>query len=91
MRRFTKHLAVLAILGWALAIAGVVYAATVAKKYQVTGVVTSVTDKMVVVQKPNDEKWEIDRDSDTKTTGDLKVGAKVTIEYTMTAASITVK
>ena len=45
---------------------------------------------MIVVQK-GDEKWEIDRDADTKVTGDLKVGAKVTIEYTMTAADVEVK
>jgi hypothetical protein len=30
-------------------------------------------------------------DKDTKVKGDLKVGSKVTIEYTMTAASVDVK
>jgi len=64
----------------------VAYAASV-KTYQVTGPVLEVKDDMIVVQKGND-KWEIARDKDTKVTGDLKVGAKVTIQYTMTAREI---
>ncbi len=59
-----------------------------AKKYQVTGKVIELTDKMIVVQKPDDEKWEIDRTSDTKVEGELKVGAKVTIHYHMIADSV---
>jgi ribosomal 50S subunit-recycling heat shock protein len=43
-----------------------------------------------IVQKGND-KWEIAKDAATKVTGDLKVGSKVTIEYTMKAATIEVK
>jgi hypothetical protein len=31
------------------------------------------------------------RDKDAKITGDLKVGSKVTIEYTMTAKTVEVK
>ena len=58
--------------------------------YQVTGPVLEVKDDAVVVQKGK-EKWEIARDKDTKVTGDLKVGAKVTVVYTMKAASIEVK
>ena len=65
------------------------FAAT-AKTYQVTGPVLSVTDTMIVVQKGND-KWEINRDAATKVTGTLKVGSKVTIDYHMTAATVTVK
>ena len=42
------------------------------------------------MQKGND-KWEIARDGKTKITGDIKVGAKVTIYYTMVAAEIEVK
>ena len=38
-----------------------------------------------------EDRWEIVRDKDTKVTGDLKVGAKVTIEYTMTADKVEVK
>ncbi|MCE5265321.1 MAG: hypothetical protein LLG97_17540 [Deltaproteobacteria bacterium] len=60
------------------------------KTYQVTGPVLEVTGDLIVVQKGND-KWEIARDAATKVTGDLKVGAKVTIEYTMKAATVQVK
>jgi len=60
------------------------------KTYQVTGPILEVTDTTIVVQKGK-EKWEIARTKDTKVTGDLKVGAKVTITYTMTAASIEAK
>ena len=58
--------------------------------YQVTGPVLEVSDSKIVVQKGN-EKWEIARTPDTKITGDLKVGSKVTIEYSMTAKSVDVK
>ncbi|HEY2901529.1 MAG TPA: hypothetical protein VGL59_13190 [Polyangia bacterium] len=60
------------------------------KTYQVTGPVLEVTDDTIVVQKGK-EKWEISRSKDTKVTGDLKVGAKVTIEYRMSAATVEVK
>ena len=58
--------------------------------YQVTGPVLEVSDSKIVVQKGK-EKWEIARTPDTKVTGDLKVGSKVTIEYSMTAKSVDVK
>jgi hypothetical protein len=64
----------------------VAYAASV-KTYQVTGPVLELKDDMIVVQKGND-KWEIARDKDTKVTGDLKVGSRVTIQYTMSAKEI---
>ncbi|HEV7507027.1 MAG TPA: hypothetical protein VGS07_19215 [Thermoanaerobaculia bacterium] len=60
------------------------------KTYQVTGPVLELTSDMIVVKKGND-RWEIARDASTKITGDLKVGAKVTIEYRMTATSVEVK
>jgi len=60
------------------------------KTYQVTGPVLELKDDVIVVQKGQD-KWEIARGKDTKVTGDLKVGSKVTIEYRMTAATIEVK
>jgi hypothetical protein len=60
------------------------------KTYQVTGPVLAVTDEAITVQK-GQEKWEIARNPETKVTGDLKVGAKVTIEYRMTATSVEVK
>jgi deoxycytidine triphosphate deaminase len=48
-------------------------------------------DDVIVVEKGK-EKWEIARDKDTKVTGgDLKVGSKVTVFYTMKASSIEVK
>lgn len=58
--------------------------------YQVTGPVLEVTDAKIVVQKAT-EKWEIARSADTKVTGDLKVGSTVTIQYTMSATTITAK
>jgi hypothetical protein len=67
-----------------------VAAAAGPKTYQVTGPVLEKKDNLVVVQKGK-EKWEIALTKDTKVKGDLKVGAKVTIEYTMTAASVEVK
>jgi hypothetical protein len=60
------------------------------KTYQVTGPVLELTSDMIVVKKGND-RWEIARDANTKVTGDLKVGATVTIQYRMTAAAIDVK
>ena len=67
-----------------------VAAAADAKSYQVTGPVIELTDKAITVQK-GDEKWQITRDKGAKVTGDLKVGAKVTIEYRMIATSVEVK
>lgn len=58
--------------------------------YQVTGPVLEVKDDIIVVQKGK-EKWEIAKDAATKVTGELKVGAKVTIQYTMKAVSVEVK
>ena len=60
------------------------------KTYQVTGPVLEVTKDTVVVQKGK-EKWEIALDASTKVKGELKVGAKVTIEYTMKGAAVEVK
>ncbi|HEY3202984.1 MAG TPA: hypothetical protein VGL03_04920 [Thermoanaerobaculia bacterium] len=72
-----------------LLLAASAWAAT-AKTYQVTGPVLEVSDTMIAVQKGKD-RWEIERDASTKITGDLKVGAKVTIEYRMTATAVEVK
>ncbi len=60
------------------------------KTYQVTGPVLEIKDDVIVVQKGKD-RWEVGRGADTKVTGDLKVGSKVTIEYRMHAASVEVK
>lgn len=67
-----------------------VYAAPGPRTYQVTGPITELTDSKIVVQK-GDEKWEIARTPDTKVDGSLKVGAKVTIHYTMSAKNVEVK
>jgi len=72
-----------------LFIAAVAFAAG-PKTYQVTGPVLEVTADTIIVQKGND-KWEVGRDATTKVTGDLKVGSKVTIEYTMKATTVEVK
>jgi len=61
-----------------------------AKTYQVTGPVLEVTDSMIAVQKGKD-RWEVNRDANTKVTGDLKVGEKVTITCTMSATEVEVK
>lgn len=82
--RFTATLA-----GLTLLAASTAFAAA-PKTYQVTGPILEVKDDTVVVQKGK-EKWEIAKDKDTKTTGDLKVGSKVTVTYTMKAATIDVK
>jgi len=60
------------------------------KDYQVTGPILEVTDSMIAVQKGKD-RWEIARDSNTKASGDMKVGDKVTVHYTMTATEIEAK
>ena len=70
--------------------AAVIFAVSAAFAYQVTGPVLDVDDKSITVEKGK-EKWKIKRDKDTKVTGDLKKGSRVTIEYEMTASSIEVK
>ncbi len=80
MRRMMVAFALAALAGGALA---------AEKTYQVTGPVVEVRDDAVVVQKGK-ENWEIARTPDTKVTGDLKKGEKVTVKYKMTATSIDV-
>jgi hypothetical protein len=58
--------------------------------YQVTGPIVELTDTKIVVTKGK-ERFEIARGADTKVTGELKVGTKVTIEYSMTAKTIEAK
>ncbi len=58
--------------------------------YQVTGPVLEVKSDSITVQKGK-EKWEIAKDRDTKVSGDLRVGSKVTVYYTMKATSVEVK
>lgn len=86
-RRLVAGLAVAALAAVTLAAPAL---AAAPKTYQVTGPVLELTADTIVVQKGKD-RWEIARDASTKVTGDLKVGAKVTIEYRMTAATVEVK
>ena len=72
-----------------IALSSAAFAAS-ATSYQVTGPIVETNDSMIVVMKGK-EKFEVNRDSSTKVTGDLKVGDKVTIMYTMTAKEIEVK
>jgi len=83
-----KRAAVVIVVALSLVAAGA-FAGSV-KTYQVTGPVLEVKDTMIVVQKGKD-KWEIAKDANTKVKGDLKVGAKVTIQYEMKATDIEVK
>jgi len=68
----------------------VVAVAAAVTKYQVTGPVLEVRSDAIVVQKGKD-RWELARDANTKVNGNLKVGAKVTIEYRMIATNVVVK
>jgi hypothetical protein len=72
----------------ALALSSAAFAGT--KDYQVTGPILEVNDSMIAVQKGKD-RWEIARDANTKASGEMKVGDKVTVHYTMTATNIEVK
>ena len=72
-----------------LALSGAAFAAG-AKTYQDTGPVLELTDSVIAVQKGK-ERWEVNRDANTKVTGDVKVGDKVTITYTMSATNVEVK
>jgi hypothetical protein len=61
------------------------------KSYQVTGPVLEFDGDHITVQKGN-EKWEIAFDKDVKVTGgEIKKGAKVTIQYTMKATAVEIK
>ena len=76
-------------LGLIIVLAMVVYAATQAKSYQVTGPVLTINGDVVTVQKGED-KWELMKNADTEIVGKLAVGAKVKIDYKMVAVKITV-
>lgn len=78
-----KRLLALIVLGIFLSIPS--FAA--AKDYQVTGPVVDIKDDVIIVKKGNDN-WEIERDKNTKTKGDIKKGDRVMVKYKMTATSI---
>ena len=66
------------------------YARAPKSDYQWTGSVVEVDNDHIIVQK-GDEKWEFAYDKDTKVTGTLKAGARVTVKYLMKATNIEVK
>src|SRR5438270_7287167 len=68
------------------ALSGATFAAG-AKTYQITGTVVEMTGSKITVQKGT-EKLEIDLDPQTKVSGELKVGAPVTITYVMSATKV---
>ena len=57
---------------------------------QVTGPVLEVREDAIVVGKGKD-KWEIARTPATVVNGEIKKGARVTVEYTMSASKIEVR
>jgi hypothetical protein len=58
--------------------------------YQVTGPVLALTPTSITVKKGKDP-WTVSRDASTQVTGNLAVGAKVTIKYHMVADTVTAK
>jgi hypothetical protein len=81
---------VLIVVGVILIIAAIAYARAPKSDYQWTGTVLESDGDHLVVQK-GDEKWEFLQDKDTKVTGNLKVGSRVTVKYVMRATGIEVK
>src|SRR5438445_11915856 len=69
-----------------LILSGAAFAAG-AKTHEVTGTVLETTPTKIVLQK-GAERWAIDLDPQTKISGELKVGAKLTITYAMIATKI---
>lgn len=82
MKRFALAALILCFAGNALA--------AQPRAYQVTGPILEVKGDMVIVQKDK-EKWEIAVDKETQVKGNMKPGAKVTIQYQMKAKSVEVK
>ena len=78
------------VLGILILVAAIAYARAPKSDYQWTGSVVEVDNDHIIVQK-GDEKWEFAHDKDTKITGTLKAGSKVTVKYLMKATSIEVK
>ena len=81
---------VLIVIGVILIVAVFAFARPPKSDYQWTGTVLESDGDHLIVQK-GDEKWEFAYDKDTKITGTLKAGSKVTVKYLMKATSIDVK
>ena len=84
-----KTIAFSLVIGASLLFSSVAFAGS-SKTYQVTGPILEMNDSTIVVEKEKgkNERWEIARDASTKATGEMKVGDKVTVTYTMTATEI---
>lgn len=80
----------LIVIGVILMVAAFAFARPPKSDYQWTGSVVEVDNDHIIVQK-GEEKWEFAHDKDTKITGTLKAGAKVTVKYLMKATSIEAK
>ncbi len=80
----------LIVMGVILIVAAFAFARPPKADYQWTGTVLEADGDHLVVEKGKD-KWEFAYDKDTKVTGTLKVGAKVTVKYVMKATSIEAK
>jgi len=80
----------LIVIGVILIVAAFAFARAPKSDYQWTGTVLEADSDHLVVEKGKD-KWEFAYDKDTKITGDLKVGAKVTVKYLMKATNIEIK
>ena len=84
-----KNTVVSLVAAGAFALSSVAFAGS-PKTYQVTGPILEMNDNTIVIEKEKgkNERWEVARDASTKTNGEIKVGDKVTITYTMTATEI---
>ena len=81
---------IIVVLGILVLVAAIAYARAPKSDYQWTGNVVESDGDHLVVQK-GDDKWEFAYDKDTKVTGTLKAGARVTVRYLMKATSIEAK
>jgi hypothetical protein len=81
---------IIIVLGILMLVAAIAFARPPKSDYQWTGTVVESDGDHLVVQK-GEEKWEFAIDKDTKTTGTLKAGAKVTVKYLMKATGVEVK
>jgi len=80
----------LIVIGVILIVAAFAFARPPKADYQWTGTVLEADGDHLIVEKGKD-KWEFAYDKDTKVTGTLKVGAKVTVKYVMKATSVEAK
>jgi len=80
----------LIVIGVILIVVAFAFARPPKSDYQWTGSIVEVDNDHIIVQK-GEEKWEFAHDKDTKITGTMKAGSKVTVKYMMKATTIEVK